>query len=266
MPTRDTAPIGAPCWIDLMTSDTERCRAFYCQLFGWTAEEPAEEFGGYFNFTKDGVRVAGCMAGQPDSEVPDVWSVYLATDDARKAVDAAVAHEGKVLVAAMDVADLGIMAVISDPDGAVIGLWQPGLHQGFGVLDETGTPSWFELLTRDHRMAVSFYRDVFRWDTHVVSDTPEFRYTTFKHGEDWLAGIMDASGFLPDGVPAHWSVYFGVDDTDAALAKIVDLGGSILMAAEDTPYGRLATAADPTGARFKLVASNEATPARISSS
>jgi predicted enzyme related to lactoylglutathione lyase len=76
---------------------------------------------------------------------------------------------------------------------------------------------------------------------------------------------MDASGFLPVGVPAHWSVYFGVEDTDAALAKVVDLGGSILMAAEDTPYGRLAAAADPTGARFKLVAANEAMPRSVSS-
>jgi predicted enzyme related to lactoylglutathione lyase len=52
MPTRDTAPIGAPCWVDLMTSDTERSRTFYCQLFGWTAEDPAEEFGGYFNWVR----------------------------------------------------------------------------------------------------------------------------------------------------------------------------------------------------------------------
>ncbi|MGH3547334.1 MAG: VOC family protein [Pseudonocardiaceae bacterium] len=86
-----------------------------------------------------------------------------------------------------------------------------------------------------------------------------------RQGEDWLAGIMDASAFLPVGVSAHWSVYFGIDDTDAALAKIVDLGGSILIAAEDTPYGRLAAAADPTGARFKLVAANEATPGSVSS-
>ena len=65
---------------------------------------------------------------------------------------------------------------------------------------------------------------------------------------------MDASAFLPDGVPAHWSVYFGVDDTDATLAQIAELGGSIVTAGEDTPYGRLATAADPTGRSFKLVA------------
>ncbi len=260
MPKRETAPIGAPCWVDLMTSDTERSREFYCQLFGWEAEEPAEEFGGYFNFTKDGIRLAGCMAGQPDAHAPAVWSVYLNSDDAATTVEMAVSRGAGVQVQEMAVGDLGSMAVVSDPGGAVIGVWQPGLHRGFGVFGESGTPSWFELHTRDYQAVVDFYRDVFHWDTHVVSDTPEFRYTTLKHGEQWLAGIMDASGFLPDGVPAHWSVYFGVKDTDAALARTVELGGSVLMPAEDTPYGRLAAAADPTGAQFKLVGANAAMP------
>jgi predicted enzyme related to lactoylglutathione lyase len=100
---------------------------------------------------------------------------------------------------------------------------------------------------------VFFYRLVFRWDTHVAGDTPEVRYTTLGEGESQLAGVMDASGFLPEGVPAHWSVYFGVEDADAALAKIVELGGSVVRPAEDTPYGRLAQVADPTGANFKLI-------------
>lgn len=261
MPTRDAAPLGAPCWVDLMTSDVERSRAFYCRLFGWSAEEPAEEFGGYFNFTKDGVRVAGCMASEPGSGMPDVWSVYLAADNAEKTVDAAAANGGQIHVQAMRVGDQGTMAFLGDPGGAGIGVWQPGRHQGFGVLDEPGAPSWFELHTRDYQAALDFYRTVFGWETHTLSDTPEFRYTTLKHGDDWLAGVMDAAGFLPEGVPAHWSVYFGVEDADAALAQIVELGGSIERAAEDTPYGRLAVAADPTGARFKLVGPNESMPA-----
>ena len=265
MPTRDTAPVGAPCWIDLMTSDTQRSQEFYCQLFGWTAEEPAEEFGGYVNFTKDGIRVAGCMASQPGSGMPDVWSVYLATDDIQKTLDTAAASGGQVHVQAMPVGELGTMAFVGDPGGAGIGVWQPGSHQGFGIYDETGAPSWFELHTRDYQATVDFYRTVFGVDTHVLSDTADFRYTTLAHGESWLAGIMDAAGFLPDGVPAHWSIYFGVDDTDAALAKIVDLGGSIVRDGEDTPYGRLAAAADPTGTQFKLVGPNVATPAGSSS-
>jgi predicted enzyme related to lactoylglutathione lyase len=265
MPARDRAPIGAPCWVDLMTSDTARSRTFYGLLFGWIAEEPNEAFGGYFNYTKDGVRIAGCMASMPDAPVTDAWSVYLASDDARKTVDVAVANGGQAVVPAMDIADLGTMAVLSDPGGAAIGIWQPGLFPGFGIFGESGAPSWFELYTRDYDAAVDFYRDVFRWETHVISDTLEFRYTTLRHGEQWLAGIMDASGLPPDGAPDRWSVYFGVDDTDAALAKTVDLGGSIVSEAADTPYGRLATAEDATGAQFKLVAPNESMPATNSS-
>jgi predicted enzyme related to lactoylglutathione lyase len=255
MPSRDTAPIGAPCWVDLFTSDPDASRAFYGSLFGWTAEEAGEEYGGYINFFKDGVSVAGCMRNDGESGSPDLWSVYLATDDAQSTVDAAVANGGQVIVPAMDVMALGRMAVVTDAGQAAIGVWQPGLHKGFGVFGEPGTASWFELHTRDYDASVDFYRTVFKWDTHVTGDTPEFRYTTLGEGDGQLAGIMDASGFLPEGVPAHWSIYFGVDDADKALAQIVDLGGSIVLPAEDTPYGRLAQAADPTGALFKLVAS-----------
>jgi predicted enzyme related to lactoylglutathione lyase len=205
------------------------------------------------------------MASQPGIGIPDVWSVYLATDDAGKATEAAEANGGQVHVTPMVVGEFGTMAVVADPGGAAIGIWQPGLHRGFGVLGEPGAPSWFELHSRSYERAVDFYRTVFRWDTRVVSDTPDFRYTTAVDGDDMLAGVMDASGFLPQGVPDHWSVYFGTEDTDVALARIVELGGSVVIGAEDTPYGRLATAADPTGAHFKLVAPNAAMPAKASS-
>jgi predicted enzyme related to lactoylglutathione lyase len=260
MPAHDSYPLGAPCWVDLATSDTGRSRDFYCELFGWTADEPIEQLGGYFNFRKDGVLVGGCMAAQPGT--PDVWSVYLTTDDAEKTVDAAVADGGRVVVPPMPVAGLGTMAVVTDPGGAAVGLWQPGSHQGMGAIGQAGTPSWFELHTRDYDAAVAFYPDVFRCETQTVGDEAGFRYTTLVHGGEMLAGIMDATQFLPEGAPAQWSVYLGVDDADATLARTVELGGSIDTPAEDTPYGRLAVAADPTGARFKLVAPNEDMPAR----
>ena len=63
---------------------------------------------------------------------------------------------------------------------------------------------------------------------------------------------MDASAFLPAGSAAAWHVYFCTDDADKTLAQIVDRGGAVVQPAEDTPYGRLATASDPTGAQFKL--------------
>lgn len=253
MPTRDSAPIGAPCWIDLMTSDPDRSRAFYGELFGWTSEEAGEDFGGYVNFQSNGAGIAGCMRNDPQFEAPEGWSVYLAVDDAQGTADAAVANGGQVMVPPMDVADLGRMAVVADAGGAAIGMWQPGVHKGFSVWGEPGTAGWFELHTRDYDETVAFYTEVFGWGTHVVSDVPEFRYTTLGEGDGQLAGVMDGSAFLPEGVPAHWSVYFATEDTDASLERTVELGGSVVMAAEDTPYGRLASAADPTGAVFKLV-------------
>ena len=49
-----TLTVGAPCWIDLYSSDTDKATAFYGDLFGWTAQPPEEGFGGYFIYTKDG--------------------------------------------------------------------------------------------------------------------------------------------------------------------------------------------------------------------
>ena len=77
MPTRTNAPIGAPCWTDLMTSDADAARAFYGEIFGWVAEDPNSEFGGYFNYQLNGVRVAGCMTSEPGAEMTNFWSTYL---------------------------------------------------------------------------------------------------------------------------------------------------------------------------------------------
>src|SRR5258708_39570252 len=89
---------GAPCWIDLFTSDPDRSRSFYGEVFGWSSEDAGEEYGGYINFSKDGERVAGAMRNDGQSGMPDAWSVYLTTDDAKGTVDAAAAAGGQVIV------------------------------------------------------------------------------------------------------------------------------------------------------------------------
>lgn len=251
-----TRPIGAPCWMDLMTSDEGQAREFYGELFGWTAGEGSAEFGGYFMFLRDGVPVAGCMRkipGVPEMAGPDAWGVYLSSEDVKSAVDKAVANGGSLVAGPMDIADLGTQAVLRDSAGATVGVWQAKGFPGVTVFGELGTPAYFELLTRGYRGASVFYGDVFGWDPRVVSDTPEFRLTVLTEGEETIAGIMDASAFLPADEPNQWKIYIRVADTDAALAKVAELGGAVITAAMDTPYGRLAEAADPTGARFKLM-------------
>lgn len=263
MPTRTSYPNGAPCWVDLMTSDPEGARAFYGDILGWTAEEPNPAFGGYVSFLRHGERIAGCMDNRTDEGRPEMWSVYLATDDVEATLAKAKDRGGEVIVPAMPVADLGTMAFLLDPGGAGIGLWQPGTHTGCAATGEPGTPSWFELHTRDYAASVAFYRDVFGRELDVMSDTVDFRYTAIvdpdSDGSENLAGIMDAT-VLPEETPTQWSVYFGVEDTAAALARVVELGGQVVHDVEVTPYGDLAAALDPTGAMFKLVAANESMP------
>jgi len=254
MPTPDITP-GAPCWIDLMTSDTEKAKEFYNALFGWTYEAGDEEtYGGYITASKDGKLVAGIMQKQADmGAMPDLWSTYLRTDDIKATTEAAAANGGQVYMEPMDVPEQGSMAMYGDSSGASIGAWQFGQMKGFEVAAVPGSPAWHELLAKDYDSAVSFYQKVFGWDTNVMSDTPEFRYTALGAGDNAKAGIMDAAGVLSDEVPSMWSVYFAVENTDATVEQALALGATVMHAAEETPFGRLATLIDPTGAVFKVI-------------
>ncbi len=251
MTVHDPKP-GGPIWIDLMTSDPGSARAFYGDLFGWKSTDPDPEMGGYFNFLRNDQPAAGGMTNPGAPNMPDSWNIYLQTDDAKATEAAAVAGGATVIVPATDVAHLGTMAVFIDVGGAAIGAWQPKEHRGFSVVDEPGAPSWFELHTPAYDASVKFYQDVFKWETDVVSDAPDFRYTTLGGGDAQQAGIMDATAFLPPNSPGRWYIYFDTPDVDASLRKTVELGGTVAQPAEDTPYGRMAAGLDPTGALFKL--------------
>lgn len=264
MPTRETpfAP-GTPCWVDLLTTDVSVATAFYGGLLGWTADEPDPDpqFGGYVNLRSDGHVVAGLMPKTPEmAAMPDVWSTYISTEDIDATVAAIPAAGGVVLAGPMPVADLGAMAIAQDPAGASFGVWQPGTHLGFTKYNEPGAVTWDELHSKGFDAATEFYATVFGWQLTPMSDTEQFRYTTAELGENTVAGMMDSSSFLPEDVPSHWAVYFSVADTDDAVGRVAELGGTVLRAPEDTPFGRLADVADPNGALFKLHSTKLAAP------
>ena len=246
---------GAPIWVELYTSDPDAAATFYARLFGWTVVDSGPEYGGYRTFQHDAGRIAGCMRNEGTTGGVNTWSVYLESDDAQATLQMAEANGGTISVEPLQVGDLGHMAFVSDPSGALVGIWQPGTHEGFAARGEVGTPAWFELFTSDFAAATDFYANAFGWDLHAVGDTDEFRYSTLGEDDEALAGIMDAGGILGDA-PSVWSVYFAVDDTDATVAVAEDAGGTVLRAAEDSPYGRLAELTDPQGARFKLLGPN----------
>ena len=254
MTIRSHPPVGAPCWVDLWTSDVEGSRRFYRELLGWEAQEPSPEFGGYFMFTSGGVPTAGAMGDMADSPATDTWSVYFACLDIEGTLAAARRAGATVLSPAMPVADLGVQAILLDPAGANFGLWQPGSFPGFTVLDEPGAPSWFELRTRDHDRAVDFYRTIFGLESASLPGEHETAYTTFRPSgaEADAGGIVDGSGSLPQGLGGRWSVYWEVRDPDAGVGKVRALGGSVVRGPDRTPFGVLATVRDPAGAEFRL--------------
>ena len=251
MTTRDTAPLGAPIWIDLATSDVERAKQFYGTVFGWTFQTSGPEFGGYVEAFLNNRAVAGRVHNDPQWNTPDIWTTYLHTADAEASAAAATAAGGSNCGGVMDIPEKGRMAMLTDPTGGFCGLWQPTGHAGYQASNETGAPLYHQLTTTDYAVALDFYRTVFGWQIHTVSDTDEFRYSTAVFDGEELLGVMDGS-VLPQNAPSSWACFFGAEDVDRTIELIVDNGGSVVRAAEDTPYGRLAAVADPTGAGFNL--------------
>lgn len=260
MPKVDSIPIGAPIWMDLSTSDLDRAAAFYGALFGWQVERGAQdEFGGYSTAMLGDSRVAGMMPKWSDpeaGEVPDAWSVYFHTKDSAATAAAVSANGGQVVIEPMEVGPFGTMSVFVDPAGAFFGSWQPNEHDGYQIFGEHGAPAWFELMSLDIDATSAFYPAVFGVTLNDMEmEGPSYR--TFNINGDDHAGMMDAKGLMPEGVPSNWIIYFGVADADAAAAQAVELGGSIAAPLAETPWGRFALLADPMGAHFAIIGVGE---------
>jgi hypothetical protein len=244
-------PPGVPSWVDVSSPDMEASKAFYKALFGWDAQDAGPDFGHYHQFSLRGKLVAG-MGPAQDGQ-PPAWSTYVNVEDADAVMAAVKEAGGSVAFDPMDVADMGRMGFFIDPTGAYTGIWQPGSHKGAQLASETGAFGWNELNTRDPEAAKAFYGAVFGWEatTHQVGPTS---YTEFRIGDRSVCGMSDMTTMnVPPQVPAHWLVYFGVDDTDAAVATVQANGGSLRVGPMDIPPGRFAIVADPAGAHFAII-------------
>ncbi|MDK9501121.1 VOC family protein [Streptomyces katrae] len=249
---------GTPCWIDLMVPDQQAAIDFYSDLFGWQGEVGPPETGGYAVCTLKGRPVAGIMkAMNPDGTVPDplpptVWTTYLSTDSIDATVKSVTDAGGTVMMGPMDVMDLGRMAVIADPTGAVVGLWQPGTFDGAGIVNEHGALIWNELTTPDLKAASAFYSSILPVTTAESEMEGAEGYVEFKVNDRAVGGMMDMSK-MPPGVPPHWQPYFHVDSVDDVQAAAVRAGATVLAPAFDMVAGRMAVLADPQGGAFSII-------------
>jgi predicted enzyme related to lactoylglutathione lyase len=250
---------GTPSWVDLGTPDIEAAIEFYGGLFGWDVPESenAEQTGGYRQAMLRGKPVAGMMPLMQEGQ-PPAWSSYISVEDADATMAKVKEAGGSVMVEPMDVMDLGRMAVFADPTGAVLGVWQPGTFVGAEIVNEPGALSWNEVNTRDTAAAKDFYGSVFGWDFEDNDMGEMGTYTTLKLAGEMVGGMFDMVGRgVPEEIPAHWMIYFAVEDTDATVAQAKQAGGSVMVEPMEVPAGRFAILTDPHGASFAVIALSE---------
>ena len=253
MVTRDTRwPAGTPCWVDVSVDDVPKAIAFYQGLFGWDIPLGGPEVGGYSIAHQDGRVVAAISPKMGPPDAPSAWTTYLATDDVDTTVALVKSASGQVLAEPMDVMEEGRFAIAMDPAGAAFGLWQGGKTTGIGRANEPGTLTWSEQMSRDWEGSKSFYRDVFGYDYQDMSGDG-FKYALLMVDGHEVGGIGEYPAGTPADLPAAWGTYFAVTDTDAAMAKVTELGGRVVQAANDTPFGRIGVVADDHGAVFSVI-------------
>jgi predicted enzyme related to lactoylglutathione lyase len=120
---------------------------------------------------------------------------------------------------------------------------------------------WYELMSTDVAGAKAFYGNVIGWKTQDMP-MPDMTYTILQAAETGVGGMMPMPAHAREaGAKPNWTGYIYTDGVDAAVTKLVGLGGTVHRAPSDIPdVGRFAVAADPQGAVFQLLTPRPAQP------
>ena len=246
---------GDFCWIELATTDQTAATGFYSKIFGWTFKDypigPNEVYTVFQVQERDAA--AGCRLrlDQLSRGIPPHWNLYVAIESADATAARAEQLGGKVLAPPFDVFDAGRMAVLQDPTGAALSLWQAINHRGTGITAPHGTLCWADLNSRDPEKASKFYGDWLGWKFETGKDG--YKHIMNGEGQHDMIGGIPPQMHAPPGTPSHWLPYFHVVDCKASAAKAAQLGASTMMPAQlMQDVGTIAVLADPQGAVFAL--------------
>jgi uncharacterized protein len=250
---------GEFCWVDLATTDVDGAKAFYRDLLGVEAEAAPgdpEETGGYGFLMQGGKMVAGIGPVQSD-EGHSAWASYIEVEDADATAEKVRDAGGAVFFGPVDLPnESGRVAMLRDPEGSFIGIVQRNRHPGAQIVNEAGTWTWNNLMTRDLEGAQKFYGDVFGWRAIHNEEAPPGILMWQMEGQRWpegLAGMMQIGDDMPAEMPSHWQVYFIVESADGAIEKAESDGAKLGFGPIDVPVGRMATLVDPQGAVVSII-------------
>ncbi|MGB7133904.1 MAG: VOC family protein [Acidobacteriaceae bacterium] len=254
MPHTDRHPAGHFVWLELATTSQSAAKNFYSALFGWEAQDaPMGPDAVYTMFRLNSRDVSGAFQiSAEEHRIPPHWQLYVAVDNADTAASRAAELGAKIIQPPMDIPNVGRMAVLQDPTGAMLSVFQPGVHKGMGITGEPGAFCWADLQTRDRTAATHFYGSLFGWEFTLGKDKDPSGYLHIRSGEQHIGGIP-GPGTLPPHVPPHWLAYIQVADCAAVTARAQSLGASILLPPMTIENQlRFSVLADPQGAAFAL--------------
>jgi predicted enzyme related to lactoylglutathione lyase len=258
MPVKTSYAHGDFCWVDLMAHDVEGAKKFYGGLFGWKADVEDTQGGPpYFTFSLNGKHIAGLGEMNADMKgqgIPPIWRSYINVTNVADTVTKAQQLGGNMMMPPMPVMEHGHMAIIGDPTGAAVSLWQKNQHIGAQLRDEPGAFCWNELMTRDAKKAKDFFGKLLGWEFQDYAGTPSEYYIIMNRGQP-NGGVMQITPDMGE-LPPHWMVYFTMTDADAAAEKAKKLGGSICHGPFDVSVGRIVILNDPQGGVFSVIKMN----------
>jgi hypothetical protein len=261
----DEYPAGVPCFVDTITDDLATAQRFYGGVFGWEfvgpGLAPGDPPGAYFVARVSGLDVAG-IGRLGDGVAPSSpgWMTHVAVASADESAADASAAGGTVLLEPVDAAPAGRMAIVADPAGAALCLWQAGRRAGAQLVNAPSAWAMSLLTTPDPEGAQAFYGRLFGWEAEGFSDggpgVSLFRlpgYVGGEPGQPVARDVVAAMMALPKGSgPAAWNLDFWIADADQAAAAAPGLGGKVIEAPDDAPPFRRAVLAAPDGATFSI--------------
>jgi predicted enzyme related to lactoylglutathione lyase len=248
---------GSVCWIEVSSADPVGSRNFYTGLFGWTYRIDRHPSRAHYAIAlRAGRPVAGLAGVAASATQPVTWTLYLASANVGRTSQVFGSLGGRILYGPADVPDQGVVLIGADPTGAMIGFWQPAQRWTLHMAGP-GSLHWAELNTWDGARADKFFANLFNYRQQQIGDGRYVDYTTWSRGGQMMLGRLQMNeDWVAPGTPAHWMLYFAVDPrtgTDAAVNRVLALGGRVDLDPYDTELGRIAWVTDPSGAAFALI-------------
>ena len=185
------------------------------------------------------------------TNTPAHWNNYVSVTSADETAARAQQLGATTIEEPFDVMEFGCMAVLADPGGAMLCVWEARAHAGAGRVNDVGCMSWNELQTRDLEAAGDFYGGLFGWETVPIEDDGKVVYTSVMNGDNQNGGFMPMAEQHGDA-PSFWLPYFTVSSRDAAMEKARSLGGTVLAGPLDLPAAKIAVLSDLQGAAFAV--------------